>query len=85
MRTLLHRAIEIKDSAAATFLIQHGADFNQPRQINPVHDTTSSTVPTPTPSEATDGRLPLHMATASGLDLVVQTLMEHNADVNAKV
>jgi ankyrin repeat protein len=84
LRTLLHRAIEIKDSAAANFLIRNGADFSRSRQGNPANDTTSGSPPPNTPVEAKDKSTPLHMATASGLDLVVQTLMEHQADVNAR-
>ena len=85
LRTLLHRAIEMKDSAAANFLIRNGADIGRSRQGNPVHDTASGSPPPNTPPEAKDRSAPLHMATALGLDLVVQTLMEHQADVNARV
>lgn len=35
--------------------------------------------------EAWDGMTPLHLACEAGLDNVVQTLVEHKANVNSKV
>ena len=35
--------------------------------------------------EAWDGMTPLHLACEGGLDIVLQTLVEHKANVNSKV
>ena len=77
--TLLHRAILLNDTAAACFLIRKGADVNSPSR--------------PGAGDESSGRglmkgvfsPPLHMACERGLQEVVQCLVEHHADVNAKV
>lgn len=68
--TLLHRAILLKDTPTACFLIHNGADIN------------SSSRPGKDGGEFSP---PLHMACDSGMQEVVQCLVDHNANVNAKV
>lgn len=68
--TLLHRAILLKDTPTACFLIRNGADINSPSRPGKDGGQFSP---------------PLHMACESGMQEVVQCLVDHNADVNAKV
>ncbi|KAG5674000.1 hypothetical protein PVAND_003993 [Polypedilum vanderplanki] len=71
-QTLLHRAIEEHNEYAAIFLIRSGCDLDSPRQslgdASPANNTKES---------------PLHMCCTYGLTKVVQTLIEHGANVNA--
>ena len=69
--TLLHRAILLHDTTSACFLIRRGADVNSPSR----------------PGNGTEGLFspPLHMACERGLQEVVKCLVEHQADINAKV
>ncbi len=69
MLTLLHRAILLLDNSSACFLVKKGADVN------------SSTKQIPGGGDAP----PLHMAASRGLQEVVRCLVEHRADINAKV
>ena len=68
--TLLHRAILLNDTPTACFLIRNGADVNSPSRPGKGGGEFSP---------------PLHMACDIGLNEVVQCLVDHNADVNAKV
>ena len=68
--TLLHRAILLKDTPTACFLIRNGSDINSPSRPGKDGGQFSP---------------PLHMACESGMQEVVQCLVDHNADVNAKV
>ncbi|XP_025091346.1 rabankyrin-5-like isoform X2 [Pomacea canaliculata] len=72
-QTLLHRAIDENNEAVACFLIRSHCDLNSPRRPG-----TNGSVS----EEARDGQSPLHLACSWGLELVVQCLMEHNANVN---
>ncbi len=70
--TLLHRAILLHDTTSACFLIRKGADINSPSR------------PAPGGLEGVFAP-PLHMAAMRGLQEVVRCLVEHQADINAKV
>ncbi|KAL5017224.1 hypothetical protein ScPMuIL_006813 [Solemya velum] len=72
-QTLLHRAIDENNEAVACFLIKSGCNKNSPRRPGPHGEGAD---------EARDGQTPLHLACAWGLELIVQCLMEYNADVN---
>ncbi|XP_055996829.1 rabankyrin-5-like isoform X5 [Ostrea edulis] len=74
-QTLLHRSIDENNESIACFLIKNGCDKNSPRRpgLNGEGE-----------DEARDGCSPLHLACTWGLELVVQCLMEHNANVNTK-
>uniref|UniRef100_T1J2P3 BTB domain-containing protein n=1 Tax=Strigamia maritima TaxID=126957 RepID=T1J2P3_STRMM len=74
-QTLLHRAIDENNEAVACFLIRSNCDVDTPRR--PGLDGRGG-------DEANDLQTPLHLASAWGLDTVVQTLLEQNANVNAK-
>jgi ankyrin repeat protein len=72
-QTLLHRAIDEQNEYAAIFLIQSGCDLDSPR-----HSPNDGGDTTPTTRES-----PLHMCCTHGLAKVVQTLIEHGANVNS--
>ncbi|XP_046839530.1 rabankyrin-5-like isoform X2 [Xenia sp. Carnegie-2017] len=72
-QALLHRAIEEKNEDAGCFLIRCKCDINSPRR--PAPDGTGGV-------EAWDGLTPLHLACMSGLDKIVQSLVQENANVN---
>ncbi|KAJ7374090.1 Ankyrin repeat and FYVE domain-containing protein 1 [Desmophyllum pertusum] len=74
-QSLLHRAINERDELSACFLIRSGCDINSPRRPGP--DGEGGV-------EAWDGMTPLHLACDAGLDVVVQTLVEHKVNVNSK-
>ncbi|XP_077510441.1 rabankyrin-5 isoform X1 [Amblyomma americanum] len=74
-QTLLHRAIDENNDSVACFLIRSGCDLNSPRRPGPHGEGDE---------EAFDGQTPLHLSCAWSLEPVVQTLIEHNADVNAQ-
>lgn len=74
-QTLLHRAIDENNEAVACFLIRSHCHLNSPRRPGPNGEGGE---------EARDGQSPLHLACSWGLELTVQCLMEHNADVNAQ-
>lgn len=75
LQTLLHRAIDERNEAIGRFLIQSGCDLNTPRK--PDVGGRGSNV-------AYGMESPLHVCCKYGLRLVVQTLIEHGADVNVK-
>ncbi len=68
--TLLHRAILLLDTSSACFLIKKGADVNSATRQAPGGGGDDP---------------PLHMAASRGLQDVVRCLVEHQADINAKV
>nr|XP_037289089.1 LOW QUALITY PROTEIN: rabankyrin-5-like [Rhipicephalus microplus] len=74
-QTLLHRAIDENNDSVACFLVRSGCDLNSPRRPGPHGEGDE---------EAFDGQTPLHLSCAWSLEPVVQTLIEHNADVNAQ-
>ena len=75
-QTLLHRAIDENKEDFATFLIRCGCDLNTPRKVGP--DGRGG-------EEAHDLATPLHLCcTFAGLPDVVEALLEHGANKNAK-
>ncbi|RWS12587.1 rabankyrin-5-like protein [Dinothrombium tinctorium] len=72
-QTLLHRALDENNEFIACFLIRSGCDVNAVRKPSP--DGKGE-------EEAYDKQTPLHMACGWGLEHVVQTLLEHRANVN---
>lgn len=74
LQTLLHRAIDENKEHAAVFLIRSGCDLNSPRQQGP--DGQGG-------DEAKDKASPLHLCCQWGLVRVLQTLIDHGANVNA--
>ncbi|XP_076244386.1 rabankyrin-5 isoform X2 [Calliopsis andreniformis] len=74
-QTLLHRAIDDNKEDIAQFLIRSGCDLNASRRPGP--NGTGG-------DEARDECTPLHLCCQWGLEQVVQTLIEHGADVNAR-
>ncbi|XP_033627890.1 rabankyrin-5-like [Asterias rubens] len=74
-QTLLHKAIDENNEAVACFLIRSMCDVNSPRRPGP-HGEGGM--------ESKDGQGPLHRACEWGQELVVQCLVEQQADVNAK-
>lgn len=74
-QTLLHRAIDDNKEDIAQFLIRSGCDLNAPRRHGPNGAGGD---------EAKDECTPLHLCCQWGLEQVVQTLIEHGADVNAQ-
>ncbi|XP_067130283.1 rabankyrin-5 [Centruroides vittatus] len=74
-QTLLHRAIDENNESVACFLVRSGCDMNATRRPSP--DGRGE-------EEAYDGQTPLHLSCAWGLENIVQTLLEHNANVNAQ-
>lgn len=76
LQTLLHRAIDENEESIANFLIRSGCDLNAPRRPGPSGAGGD---------EAHDLQGPLHLCCSWGLQSTVQTLVEHGANVNAKV
>ncbi|XP_063992491.1 rabankyrin-5 isoform X1 [Diachasmimorpha longicaudata] len=74
-QTLLHRAIDDNKEEIAQFLIRSGCDLDAPRRPGP--DGGGG-------DEAKDKCTPLHLCCQWGLEQVVQTLVEHGANVNAR-
>ncbi|XP_050520840.1 rabankyrin-5 isoform X2 [Daktulosphaira vitifoliae] len=74
LQTLLHRAIDENSENAARFLIRSGCDINSPRKPGPGGRGGE---------ESKDLSSPLHLCCHWGLQNVVQTLLEHGANVNA--
>ena len=75
-QTLLHRCIDENAEFAACFLVRSGCDVNSPRRPGP--DGGGG-------DESRDGEGPLHLCCQWGLQEVVAALLEHGAEVNAKV
>uniref|UniRef100_A0A1L8DIW4 Ankyrin n=1 Tax=Nyssomyia neivai TaxID=330878 RepID=A0A1L8DIW4_9DIPT len=74
LQTLLHRAIDENKDDAAIFLIKSRCDVDTPRQ--PGADGQGG-------DEARDKASPLHLCSQWGLVNVLQTLIDHGANVNA--
>uniref|UniRef100_A0A1B6G1J7 FYVE-type domain-containing protein n=2 Tax=Cuerna arida TaxID=1464854 RepID=A0A1B6G1J7_9HEMI len=74
-QTLLHRAIDENKEQTAKFLVQSGCDLNTPRRAGPGGRGGE---------EAHDQQSPLHLCCQWGLESVVQTLVEHGANINVK-
>lgn len=74
-QNLLHKALDQNDEQIACFLIRSGCDCNSPRK--PLDNGEGD-------EEAFDGQTPLHIACAWAMPKVVQTLLEHHADINAQ-
>ncbi|XP_059617534.1 rabankyrin-5 [Phlebotomus argentipes] len=74
LQTLLHRAIDENKEVAAIFLIKSRCDVDSPRQPGP--DGQGG-------EEAHDKASPLHLCCQWGLVNVLQTLIDHGANVNA--
>lgn len=70
-----YRAIDENKETAAIFLIQAGCDLDCARMTGPNGEGGD---------EARDGASPLHLCCQWGLDTVVQTLVEHGANVNSR-
>lgn len=86
--SLLHRAILLVDTPTSCFLIRSGADVNS--CTRPSGGVDSGTPSVANGEASGDGYKeefspPLHMACERGLKSVVQCLVEHHANVNAKV
>ena len=81
--TLLHRAILIRDTATACFLIKNGADVNSPSR--PGSSSSGRGGGKPGSPIETLFAPSLHMACERGLQEVVRCLVDHHADVNTKV
>ncbi len=80
---LLHKAILLKDTVTACFLIRNGADINSCTRPG---DGAAMTPTSPTGGSGSGGfSSPLHMSCERGLCEVVRCLVEHHAEVNAKV
>ncbi|KAK0087935.1 hypothetical protein PV325_013711 [Microctonus aethiopoides] len=75
LQTLLHRAIDDNKEEIAQFLIRSGCDLNAPRRPGANGEGGE---------EAHDNCAPLHLCCQWGLEQVVQTLVEHGANVNAR-
>ncbi len=75
-QTLLHRCIDANAQSSACFLVRSGCDVNSPRRPGP--DGGGG-------EEARDMATPLHLCCQWGLQEVVAVLLEHGAEVNAKV
>ncbi|XP_076367426.1 rabankyrin-5 isoform X2 [Tachypleus tridentatus] len=74
-QTLLHRSLDENNESVACFLIRSGCNLNTARRPSP--DGRGD-------EEAYDGQTPLHLSCAWGLERVVQTLMEHECDLNTQ-
>lgn len=74
LQTLLHKAIDENKESIATFLIRSGCDIESPRR--PSSSGEGSEL-------ADDKQTPLHLCCSWGLMEVIQTLLEHGANINA--
>ncbi|CAH2259533.1 jg24264 [Pararge aegeria aegeria] len=75
MQNLLHKAIDENKESLATFLIRSGCDVESPRR--PGSNGEGADV-------AADKQAPLHLCCTWGLTEVIQTLLEHGANINSK-
>ncbi|KAL4711825.1 hypothetical protein ACJJTC_005994 [Scirpophaga incertulas] len=75
LQTLLHKAIDENKEALATFLIRAGCDVESPRRAGT--DGAGTDV-------VADAQAPLHLCCTWGLTQVIQTLLEHGANINSK-
>ncbi|XP_050746200.1 rabankyrin-5 isoform X2 [Drosophila biarmipes] len=72
-QTLLHRAIDESKESIAIFLIQNQCDLDSSRQLGPNGEGGH---------EAQQKASPLHLCCQCGLTKVLQTLIDHGANVN---
>lgn len=75
LQTLLHRAIEEEEQRIACYLIDKGCDVDSSRRTA-LHGESGE--------KSNDGKSPVHLASASGLEEIVQKLIECNAHINAQ-
>ncbi|XP_052739095.1 rabankyrin-5 isoform X2 [Bicyclus anynana] len=75
LQNLLHKAIDENKESLATFLIRSGCDVESPRR--PGSNGEGADV-------AADKQSPLHLCCTWGLTEVIQTLLEHGANINSK-
>ncbi|XP_045517988.1 rabankyrin-5 [Pieris brassicae] len=75
IQTLLHKAIDENKENLATFLIRSGCDVESPRRAGPSGEGSDV---------AADKHTPLHLCCTWGLTDVIQTLLEHGANINSK-
>ncbi|GAB0091613.1 rabankyrin-5 [Sergentomyia squamirostris] len=74
LQTLLHRALDENKDSAAIFLIKSRCDVDSPRQPGPNGEGGD---------DARSKASPLHMCCQWGLVNVLQTLIDHGANINA--
>lgn len=74
-QTLLHRAIDESNESVACFLIRSGCNVDSPRRPGP-HGEGGD--------EARDLQSPLHLSASWGLEKIVETLIEHGANINSQ-
>lgn len=72
-QTLLHRAIYENKDSIAIFLIQSQCDLDSPRQADPKGESKD---------EIKEDASPSHLCCQWGLTLVLQTLIDHGANIN---
>ncbi|XP_067934786.1 rabankyrin-5-like [Watersipora subatra] len=75
LQSLLHRAISAAKQKHACYFIANGCDLNSPRKPGLGGEGGP---------ESRDGQSPLHMASATGQEEVVQKLMECGAAINTQ-
>ncbi|KAJ0173068.1 hypothetical protein K1T71_011244 [Dendrolimus kikuchii] len=75
LQTLLHKAIDENKESLATFLIRSGCDVESPRRLGPSGEGADV---------ANEKQTPLHLCCTWGLTDVIQTLLEHGANINSK-
>ncbi|XP_038214852.1 rabankyrin-5 [Zerene cesonia] len=75
LQTLLHKAIDENKESLATFLIRSGCDVESARRPGAAGEGADA---------AADRHTPLHLCCTWGLTDVIQTLLEHGANINSK-
>ncbi|XP_060806538.1 rabankyrin-5 isoform X1 [Amyelois transitella] len=75
LQTLLHKAIDENKEVLATFLIRSGCDVESPRRAGPAGEGGDVVA---------ESHSPLHLCCQWGLTDVIQTLLEHGANINSK-
>ncbi|XP_013167639.1 PREDICTED: serine/threonine-protein phosphatase 6 regulatory ankyrin repeat subunit C [Papilio xuthus] len=75
LQTLLHKAIDENKESLATFLIRSGCDVECARRAGPGGEGADL---------AAERHTPLHLCCTWGLSDVIQTLLEHGANINSK-
>ncbi|XP_034827404.1 rabankyrin-5 [Maniola hyperantus] len=75
LQNLLHKAIDENKESLATFLVRSGCDVESPRRPGPNGEGADV---------AADKQAPLHLCCTWGLTEVIQTLLEHGANINSK-
>ncbi|XP_063628854.1 rabankyrin-5 [Cydia splendana] len=75
LQTLLHKAIDENKENLATFLIRSGCDVESSRRAGAAGEGADV---------ANEKQSPLHLCCTWGLTDVIQTLLEHGANINSK-